>query len=282
MRFSLLSALRWALPERRVGERGPMARQGEPGPLAPGGEPGPPARQSGTASHAEPAPPQPPVASELLQRPGASEPHPPPDGRVLAPGRLVLASHNAGKLAELRALLPPGYEVVSAGELGLPEPPETGATFRENAAIKALAAARATGLPALADDSGLMVAALAGAPGVHTADWAIQPDGSRDYAAAMARVAREAGDGAADAAFVSTLALAWPDGALRFFEGRVGGRWVWPPRGQGGFGYDPMFEPEGAGQTFGEMTPAGKRARNHRARAFAEFAKACLPPTSGG
>lgn len=213
---------------------------------------------------------------------GEMEPVPPREpGGALPPGRLVLASHNAGKLAELRALLPPGYDVVSAGALGLAEPPETGVTFRENAAIKAVSAARATGLPALADDSGLMVAALGGAPGVHTADWAIQPDGSRDYAAAMARVAREAAGGPADAAFVSTLALARPDGAVSFFEGRVEGRWVWPPRGQGGFGYDPMFEPENLGRTFGEMTAAEKRARNHRARAFAAFAKACLPPTSG-
>lgn len=200
--------------------------------------------------------------------------------RQLPPGRLVLASHNAGKLAELRALLPPGYEAIGAGELDLPEPAETGTTFAENAAIKALAAARATGLPALADDSGLMVAALGDAPGVHTADWAIQPDGSRDYPAAMARVAREAAGQPPDAVFVSTLALAWPDGGIRFFEGRVNGCWVWPPRGAGGFGYDPMFEPENAGLTFGEMTAAEKRARNHRARAFAAFAEACLRPTS--
>ena len=202
--------------------------------------------------------------------------------RRLPPGRLVLASHNAGKLAELRALLPAGYEVVSAGELGLPEPAETGTTFRENAAIKALAAARATGLPALADDSGLMVAALGGAPGVYTADWAMQPDGRRDYAAAMARVAREAQGGPPGAVFVSTLALAWPDGELQFFEGRVEGRWVDPPRGRGGFGYDPMFEPEDQSRTFGEMTAGEKARRNHRARAFAAFAETCLPPTSGG
>ena len=200
--------------------------------------------------------------------------------RRLPPGRFVLASHNAGKLSELRALLPAGYEVVSAADLALPEPAETGGTFRENAAIKALAAARASGLPALADDSGLMVAALDDAPGVFTADWAIQPDGSRDYAAAMARVAREAAGKPPDAAFVSTLALARPDGETCFFEGRVEGRWVWPPRGTGGFGYDPMFEPEGAGRTFGEMTRAEKQARNHRARAFAAFAEACLRPTS--
>lgn len=179
-------------------------------------------------------------------------------------------------------MLPLGYEVVSAGELGLAEPAETGATFRDNAALKALAAAHATGLPALADDSGLMVAALCGAPGVLTADWAMQPDGTRDYAAAMARVAREALGGPPDAAFVSTLCLAWPDGETSFFEGRVEGRWVSPPRGANGFGYDPMFEPEGQDRTFGEMTAAQKARHNHRARAFAAFAEACLRPTSDG
>ena len=204
----------------------------------------------------------------------------PPDRR-LPPGRFVLASHNAGKLSELRALLPPGYEVASAGELGLPEPEETGTTFRDNAALKALAAARATGLPALADDSGLMVEALGGAPGVYTADWATQPGGGRDYAAAMARIARECGE-APDrrCGFVSTLCLAWPDGDVRFFEGRVDGHWVFPPRGENGFGFDPMFEPEDQGRTFGQMTAAEKQALNHRARAFTAFAEACLRPTS--
>jgi XTP/dITP diphosphohydrolase len=201
-------------------------------------------------------------------------------GRKLEAGaHLVLASHNAGKLAELRAMLAPfGITVTSAGELGLPEPPETGTTFHENAALKALAAARATNLPALADDSGCEIAALNGAPGVHTADWAAQPDGTRDYAAAMARVAREAGDNPdRRAAFVSVLCLAFPDGHTQFHEGRVDGHWVYPPRGTQGFGFDPMFVPEDAARTYGEMTPAEKARTNHRGRAFAAFARACLP-----
>jgi XTP/dITP diphosphohydrolase len=190
----------------------------------------------------------------------------------------VLASHNAGKLRELQALLAPrGFEVVSAADVALPEPAETGDTFQANAAIKALAAARATGLPALADDSGLMVTALGGRPGVRTADWAIGADGTRDYAAAMARVAREVGDNPDHScAFVSTLALAWPDGHVQFHEGRVDGHFVHPPRGPGGFGYDPIFVPEAETRSFGEMTPAEKAAHSHRARAFAAFAAACL------
>ncbi|WP_160120464.1 RdgB/HAM1 family non-canonical purine NTP pyrophosphatase [Rhodovarius lipocyclicus] len=198
--------------------------------------------------------------------------------RKLAGGKLVLASHNAGKLRELRALLTPhGIEVVSAGELGLPEPEETGTTFEENAAIKALAAATATSLPALADDSGVMIAALGGAPGVYTADWAITADGSRDYAAAMARVAEEA-EGSPDrrAAFVSVLALAWPDGHVQFYHGRSDGQWVYPPRGTQGFGYDPLFIPEGDTRTYGEMPPADKALTNHRARAFAQFEAGAL------
>lgn len=198
--------------------------------------------------------------------------------RLLPPGRLVLASHNDGKLRELRALLAPrGFAVVSAGELALAEPAETGTSFEENAAIKALASARATGLPALADDSGLMVAALGGAPGVYTADWAMADDGGRDYAAAMARVAREVGDNPnRRCAFVSTLALAWPDGHVQFHEGRVEGHFVHPPRGSAGFGYDPMFIPEDETRTYGEMTPEEKARTNHRARAFQAFASACL------
>lgn len=202
--------------------------------------------------------------------------------RVLAPGRLVLASHNAGKLREFRALLAPhGMALVSAKELGLPEPEETGTTFVANAALKALAAARATGLPALADDSGCEVAALGGAPGVYTADWATQPDGSRDYGPAMARVAREAaGDPDRRCAFVATLVLAWPDGHTEVAEGRTEGVWVCPPRGAHGFGFDPMFEPEGGGgRTFGEMTSEQKAGLNHRARAFAALAAKCLPAT---
>jgi len=200
--------------------------------------------------------------------------------RRLERGRLVLATHNAGKLREVAELLAPhGLELVSAGALGLPEPPETAETFQGNAAIKALAAARATGLPALSDDSGFSVAALGGAPGVRTADWATREDGGRDYAMGMARVAREAADAPDRAAwFTCALVIAWPDGHTEGFEGRIDGIWVWPPRGDNGFGYDPMFLPEGAATTFGEMAPAEKHADNHRARAFALLAAACLPP----
>ncbi len=197
--------------------------------------------------------------------------------RRLEPGRLVLATHNPGKAREFAAMLAPlGLEAVSAASLGLPEPAETGETFAANAALKALAAARATGLPALADDSGLEVAGLGGAPGVRTADWAMVPGGGRDYAAAMARIARE--DGSADrrCAFVAALALAWPDGHVEHAEGRCEGHWVQPPRGGRGFGYDPMFIPAGEALTFGEMAPAEKSRFSHRARAFAALA-ACLP-----
>lgn len=197
--------------------------------------------------------------------------------RQLAPGKLVLASHNAGKLREFSALLAPhGLELISAGELGLPEPAETGETFVANATIKALAAARATGLPALADDSGLAVAALGGAPGVYTADWAMRPDGTRDYAAAMARIAAEDRSARRRCAFVAVLVLAWPDGHSEAFEGICAGHWVAPPRGAQGFGYDPMFVPDGATLTFGEMTPAEKARHSHRARAFAALAAGCL------
>ncbi|RAI57162.1 non-canonical purine NTP pyrophosphatase [Roseicella frigidaeris] len=200
--------------------------------------------------------------------------------RRLAPGRLVLASHNAGKLREVAALVAPhGLQVVSAGELGLPEPAETEDSFLGNAAIKALAAARASGLPALADDSGFSVAALGGDPGVRTADWAEQPGGGRDYAMAMAKVAALAAPQADRRAwFTCALVLAWPDGHTEGFEGRVEGHWVQPPRGDRGFGYDPMFVPEGGDETFGEMDPAAKHRISHRARAFALLAAACLPP----
>jgi XTP/dITP diphosphohydrolase len=198
--------------------------------------------------------------------------------RRLAAGRLVLASHNAGKLAEVRDLLAPyGLDVVSAKELGLPEPAEPAETFLGNAAIKALAAARATGLPALSDDSGFSVAALGGAPGVRTADWAQCPDGTRDYAMAMARVAKLAGEPADRRAwFTSALVLAWPDGHTEGVEGQVHGHWVHPPRGTLGFGYDPMFIPEGKQETFGEMTPVAKAQLSHRSRAFAALAARCL------
>lgn len=210
-----------------------------------------------------------------------------PEGAVDAAGqrrlargeRIVIATHNAGKLREVAALLAPhGIETVSAGALGLPEPEETEDSFLGNARIKALAAARAAGLPALADDSGFSVAALAGAPGVRTADWAMQPDGSRDYADAMRKVmdaAQEFED--RTAWFTCALVLAWPDGHVEDFEGRVNGVWVWPPRGGQGFGYDPMFQPGQAGQTFGEMDPAQKHRISHRAAAFALLAAAVLP-----
>ncbi|UPY37091.1 non-canonical purine NTP pyrophosphatase [Sediminicoccus sp. KRV36] len=201
--------------------------------------------------------------------------------RRLAPGRLVLASHNAGKLREFSALLAPhGLDLISAGALGLAEPAETGTSFIENATIKALAAARATGLAALADDSGLAVAALGGAPGVYTADWAMRPDGSRDYAAAMARIAALDQSARRRCAFVAVLVLAWPDGHTESVEGNCAGHWVNPPRGTEGFGYDPMFIPDGEVLTFGEMTPAQKARHSHRARAFAALAEGCL--TSGG
>jgi XTP/dITP diphosphohydrolase len=199
--------------------------------------------------------------------------------RRLTGGKLVLATHNAGKLREVAALLAPwGFEVVSAGALGLPEPAETEDSFLGNARIKALAAARASGLPALADDSGFSVAALDGAPGVRTADWAETPTG-RDYAMAMGKVeklARHASD--RRAWFSCALVVAWPDGHTEGFLGEAHGAWVWPPRGANGFGYDPMFVPTGGTETFGEMTPAAKHAISHRAAAFALLAAHCLPP----
>jgi XTP/dITP diphosphohydrolase len=201
--------------------------------------------------------------------------------RALGRGeRIVLATHNAGKLREIAALLAPhGIAVVSAGELGLPEPAETEESFLGNARIKAEAAARAAGLPALSDDSGFSVAALDGEPGVRTADWAMRPDGTRDYGMAMAEVARRAaGNPDRRAWFTCALVLAWPDGHLEAFEGRVDGSWVWPPRGGNGFGYDPMFVRDGATESFGEMAPAEKERVNHRAQAFARLAAACLPP----
>ncbi len=192
--------------------------------------------------------------------------------------RIVVASHNAGKVAEIADLLAP-YEIraVSAGTLGLPEPEETGATFEENAAIKALASASVAGEAALSDDSGLAVAALDGEPGIHSARWG---GPRRDFALAMRRVEDALPpDAARDAAFVCALALAWPDGHVEIFEGRVEGRLVWPPRGTRGFGYDPIFVPEGGGLTFGEMEPGAKHAISHRADAFGKLAAACLAGT---
>jgi XTP/dITP diphosphohydrolase len=200
--------------------------------------------------------------------------------RRLAGGRLVAATHNAGKLAEIRALLA-GYpvDVVSAADLGLAEPEETEATFVGNARIKAHAAARGSGLPALADDSGIEVDALGGAPGVHTADWAATANG-RDFVQAMTRT-REALAAARTpepwtARFRCTLVLAWPDGHDEVFEGAVEGRCVWPMRGDSGHGYDPMFQPDGYAETFGEMEPSAKNRISHRAVAFARLAAGCF------
>ena len=212
--------------------------------------------------------------------------------------RLVIASHNPGKLREFAELLAPyDISVVSAPELGLPEPEETGATFAENALIKAHAAANVAQLPALADDSGLEVELLAGAPGIHSADWG-GPD--KDFAGAMRRIHDEvvakggsfaSGAGDADgprANFNATLAIAWPDGETAIFEGKVFGTLQWPPRGDAGFGYDPMFQPDGHARTFGEMTAEEKHGRvdewahsaagglSHRARACRAFIAACL------
>ncbi|MCE2919940.1 MAG: RdgB/HAM1 family non-canonical purine NTP pyrophosphatase [Roseomonas sp.] len=197
--------------------------------------------------------------------------------------KIVIATHNAGKLREVAALLAPhGIEVISAGALGLPEPEETETSFLGNARIKAHAAARAAGLPALSDDSGFSVAALDGAPGVYTADWAMRPEGGRDYTLAMGKV-HELAKHAADRAawFTCALVLAWPDGHEEGFEGKAKGVWVWPPRGAHGFGYDPMFVPQGRSETFGEMDPDEKHRISHRAAAFALLAAACLPPAAG-
>lgn len=209
----------------------------------------------------------------------------------LSAKRIVIASHNAGKLREFADLIGSfGFEAKSAKEFDLPEPEETGTTFEENAYIKAHAAAVATGLPALSDDSGLVIDALGGQPGVYTADWATMPDGSRDFAMAMQRaeVAMEA-VGAVDPAqrtgrFVAVLCLCYPDGEAEYFRGEAEGTLVWPPRGTDGFGYDPVFLPEGHERTFGEMTaeekhgwkPGMVQALSHRARAFKKFAEAKL------
>ncbi len=198
---------------------------------------------------------------------------------MLAGEKLVIASHNPGKVREIGALVAPfGVDVVSAGELGLPEPEETGATFIANAELKARAAATASGLPALSDDSGLAVTALDGAPGIYSARWA-GPD--KDFALAMDRVEQELG-GAEDrsAAFICALCLCWPDGHCESFEGRVEGTLVWPPRGERGFGYDPVFLAEGQDLTFGEMEPEAKHAMSHRARAFAQMVDALFPDAS--
>ncbi|MBO0347206.1 RdgB/HAM1 family non-canonical purine NTP pyrophosphatase [Roseibium limicola] len=207
--------------------------------------------------------------------------------RTLEPGRLVVASHNKGKIREINDLLAPyGFDVVSAGELGLPEPEETGTTFEANAELKAVAAATASGLPSLADDSGFCVAALNGDPGIYSARWA-GPD--KDFAMAMRTIEEKLQTAGATTpeqragSFVCVLCLAWPDGHVEYFRGDVEGEVIWPPRGTAGFGYDPVFRPEGHERTFGEMTSDEKhgwskteQALSHRARAFQLFSKACL------
>lgn len=200
--------------------------------------------------------------------------------RKLNPGKLVIASHNEGKVREIRALLAPyGIDPVSAASLDLPEPEETGTTFVANAELKALQAADLSGLPALADDSGLCVEALGGDPGIFSARWAGE---SKDFAVAMELVEQKLADQAVDGApapardahFICALALAWPDGHVIWFEGRVDGTLVWPPRGTNGFGYDAMFLPNGHAQTFGEMDPDAKHAMSHRADAFNQLVAA--------
>ena len=196
----------------------------------------------------------------------------------LEPGtRLVVATHNLGKARELAEILDNRFPLVTSGELGLTEPDETETTFAGNALLKARAAAEASGLVALADDSGLSVAALEGAPGIHSARWA---GPGRDFALAMAkveeRIEEEGGAGDLAAWFTCALALAWPGGPAVVVEGRVDGTLTFPPRGERGFGYDPIFIPEGHAQTFGEMDPAAKDAMSHRARAFAKLKAALL------
>ena len=188
--------------------------------------------------------------------------------------RLVIASHNQGKVEEISALLAPfAIHAVSAGALGIAEPEETGDSFEANAALKAKAAAGASGLPAIADDSGLVVLALGGAPGIYSARWA-GPD--KDFRIAMQRVHRELADRDRSARFVAALALVWPDGDTEIFRGEVAGKLVWPPRGDRGFGYDPIFVPDGGAATFGEIEPAEKHKISHRARAFAKLVEGCL------
>ncbi len=205
--------------------------------------------------------------------------------RKLTPGPLVIASHNQGKVREIHALLSPfGIEPVSAGELGLPEPEETGTTFAENALLKARASADGSGMVALADDSGLIVDALGGMPGVYTADWAEQAihEGGpgRDWYMAMGKVEGKllalGADVVRTARFVCTLAIAWPGGNHQIYEGKVEGRLTWPPRGTHGFGYDPVFVPLGHSQTFAELDPVAKQAMSHRADAFAKLVAEAL------
>ena len=213
----------------------------------------------------------------------------PPSSVVRRPitGRLVIATHNPGKLAEMRELLAPyGIDAISAGELDLPEPDEDGMSFRDNARIKAEAAAKATGLPAFADDSGLVVDALDGAPGIHSARWAGPEKNFRRAMETIEVKLYERGATALEkrkAHFISALCVAWPDGHVEDFEARVDGILVWPPRGTKGFGYDPIFLPDGHARTFGEMSsdekhglPPRGEGLSHRARAFMKLAEACL------
>jgi XTP/dITP diphosphohydrolase len=194
--------------------------------------------------------------------------------RPFTDDRLVIASHNQGKVEEISALLMPfRIAALPAASLGIPEPEETGDSFEANAALKAGAAAEASGLPALADDSGLVVPALGGAPGIYSARWA---GPTKDFRIAMERVHRKLGEQDRSAVFVAVLALAWPDGNLDLFRGEVAGALVWPPRGERGFGYDPMFVPEGGRATFGEVEPAQKHRISHRARAFAKLVEGCF------
>lgn len=202
--------------------------------------------------------------------------------RLQSGEKIVVASHNPGKVQEIRDLLAPfGLSAISVGELGLPEPVEDGATFVENAVIKASAAARGSGLPALADDSGLEVEALGGRPGIHSARWG---GPNKDFHAAMQRVHEELealgahSPAQRQANFNCALALAWPDGHVETFEGKVFGHLIWPPRGTLGFGYDPFFVAKGEKITFGEMAPERKHAMSHRAEAFKQLMAACLEP----
>jgi XTP/dITP diphosphohydrolase len=211
--------------------------------------------------------------------------------RTLETKTIVVASHNAGKIREIQDLIGPlGFTARSAADLNFIEPDETGTTFEENATIKALASAKAAGMPALSDDSGLVIDALGGDPGVYTANWAETADGTRDFAMGMEKVQQALEKAGARkpeqrrARFVSVLCLAWPDGHTELFRGEVEGRVVWPPRGTQGFGYDPVFQPEGYDITFGEMSAEEKhgwnigkpQALSHRARAFKRFVETCL------
>jgi len=190
--------------------------------------------------------------------------------------RLVVASHNPGKVREIADLVRPlGIDTVSAAQLALPEPEETGTSFTENAELKARSAALGADMPALADDSGLVVPALGGAPGIYSARWA---GPAKDFQAAMQKLHEALGDKDPAAHFICVLSLAWPDGHVESVSGRVDGRLVWPPRGTRGFGYDPVFVAEGETATFGELDPARKHAMSHRADAFRQLMTACFSP----